>query len=242
MHHVIGSTAFDPSSVGAGHHEASQRLLPTPEADQIQPRRIWVCDSIAVMAEGLRSLVSTTDDLRVETHFSSLVDVSAMLRMAPAPDVLMLDRGVGMRPLLDWLDGWKSSSNYDLRVGIVIWGVGIDAEEALRFFRSGARGILLKTADAGSVITCLRTVAEGQAWVEVGGVREPVVRRRSDLTSREFQVLQLVERGYRNQEIADELGIQVGTVKLHVMRIFDKTGIRQRSRLVLERMTRDVTG
>jgi DNA-binding NarL/FixJ family response regulator len=56
---------------------------------------------------------------------------------------------------------------------------------------------------------------------------------RSELTSREQQVLELVEQGYKNKEIAVDLGIRPGTVKIHLKHIFEKTGVRGRYGLAL---------
>ena len=56
---------------------------------------------------------------------------------------------------------------------------------------------------------------------------------RSELTAREQQVLELVEQGCKNKEIAVELGIRPGTVKIHLKHIFEKTGVRGRFGLAL---------
>jgi DNA-binding NarL/FixJ family response regulator len=56
---------------------------------------------------------------------------------------------------------------------------------------------------------------------------------RSELTARERQVLELVEQGFKNKEIAQELGIRPGTVKIHLKHIFEKTGVRGRYGLAL---------
>lgn len=73
------------------------------------------------------------------------------------------------------------------------------------------RGILRKTADIDSVVGCIRTVASGRSWME-GSVFRECIRSdrysRSELTAREQQVLELVEQGFKNQEIALELGIR----------------------------------
>jgi DNA-binding NarL/FixJ family response regulator len=53
------------------------------------------------------------------------------------------------------------------------------------------------------------------------------------LTAREQQVLELVEHGMKNREIAKELGIRPGTVKIHLKHIFEKTGVRGRYGLAL---------
>ena len=56
---------------------------------------------------------------------------------------------------------------------------------------------------------------------------------RSGLTPRELQVVDLVERGYKNKEIGLTLGIRTGTVKIHLKHIFEKTGIRGRYGLAI---------
>ena len=55
----------------------------------------------------------------------------------------------------------------------------------------------------------------------------------SPLTSRELQVMELVERGMKNKDIGFALGIRTGTVKIHLKHIFEKTGIRGRYGLAL---------
>ena len=56
---------------------------------------------------------------------------------------------------------------------------------------------------------------------------------RSALTAREVQVMELVEKGMKNKEVGDSLGIRTGTVKIHLKHIFEKTGIRGRYGLAL---------
>jgi DNA-binding NarL/FixJ family response regulator len=63
--------------------------------------------------------------------------------------------------------------------------------------------------------------------------RTPLRSGRSALTPREVQVMDLVERGYKNKEIGEALGIRTGTVKIHLKHIFEKTGIRGRYGLAL---------
>jgi DNA-binding NarL/FixJ family response regulator len=151
-------------------------------------------------------------------------------------DVLILDKGFGMQAVLDWLEAWKGSLAYSPKVGIVVWGVSVTEAEALRFLQAGARGILRKTAGVVPVLSCLRTVADGRSWMEDCVFREngrPDRYPRSELTSREQQVLELVEQGFKNKEIAADLGIRPGTVKIHLKHIFEKTGVRGRYGLAL---------
>jgi DNA-binding NarL/FixJ family response regulator len=151
-----------------------------------------------------------------------------------APDVLMLDKAFGMQAILEWLVDIKESA--EKPTAIVIWGVSISEAEALRYLQAGARGILRKTAGIPVVLACLRTVALGRSWMEDCVFRDSARSDRyprSELTAREQQVLELVEQGHKNKEIASELGIRPGTVKIHLKHIFEKTGVRGRYGLAL---------
>jgi len=62
------------------------------------------------------------------------------------------------------------------------------------------------------------------------------------LTRREQQVARLIVRGLSNKEVARELGLSYGTVKLHVHRIFQKTGVRNRYSLIIQMSARTNAG
>jgi DNA-binding NarL/FixJ family response regulator len=72
-------------------------------------------------------------------------------------------------------------------------------------------------------------VEPGVLITKDAGARLP----RTALTSRELQVMELVERGMKNKDIGSALGIRTGTVKIHLRHIFEKTGIRGRYGLAL---------
>ncbi len=108
--------------------------------------------------------------------------------------------------------------------------------EALRLMQAGAQGVIRKTATSSTVLSCLRTVATGTTWMEDSLLcdGQKVLRSsRSNLTPREHQVVELVEQGLKNKDIAVSMGIRPGTVKIHLKHIFEKTGIRGRYGLAL---------
>jgi DNA-binding NarL/FixJ family response regulator len=96
--------------------------------------------------------------------------------------------------------------------------------------------VVRKTAPVETIMTCLRTVASGSNWMEEDMLLEmdrPARSGHSPLTSRESQVTELVQRGFKNKDIAANLGISTGTVKIHLKHIFEKTGIRGRYGLAI---------
>ena len=196
-----------------------------------------VCDTQPVTAEGIRTMLDSCADLEYGQGTDSLAQAAESLRATP-PAALMVDKAFGMQHLLEWLGDLRRLDSVDLttRTGIVIWGAAVSEPEALRFLQAGARGILRKTAGIASVLACLRTVASGRSWMEDSVFRESGRGERyphSELTAREQQVLGLVEQGFKNKEIALDLGIRPGTVKIHLKHIFEKTGVRGRYGLAL---------
>jgi two-component system nitrate/nitrite response regulator NarL len=196
-------------------------------------KRVCVCDTQPVTAEGVRTLLAGSPDLRFAEVADSLAQAQDLVHRT-SPDVLMIDKAFGMQAILEWLADLKS--NEETPTAIVIWGVSVSEAEALRFLQAGARGILRKTAGIPVVLACLRTVALGRSWMEDCVFRDSARSDRyprSELTAREQQVLELVEQGFKNKEIANDLGIRPGTVKIHLKHIFEKTGVRGRYGLAL---------
>jgi len=228
-----------PVSVGESWKPREERLE--------QVRTVSVCDTQPVTAEGIHTLLNGTLDLAFGQTTESLSQATEILK-AQQPAVLLLDKAFGMQLILEWLMSLRVAAPTDLtaRTAIVIWGASVTEAEALRLLQAGARGILRKTAGLASVLACLRTVAAGRSWMEDSVFRDagrPERHPRSDLTARELQVLELVEQGCKNKEIAFELGIRPGTVKIHLKHIFEKTGVRGRYGLALNGLReRSLTG
>src|ERR1035437_935901 len=205
-------------------------------------KRVSVCDTQPVTAEGVRTLLGGSPDLVFSEATDSLAQAMDVVRRT-SPDVLMLDKAFGIQAILEWLTDLKTIEVAQPNVNptahptaMVVWGVSVTEAEALRFLQAGARGILRKTASIPVVLACLRTVALGRSWMEDCVFRDSSRSDRyprSELTSREQQVLELVEQGFKNKEIANDLGIRPGTVKIHLKHIFEKTGVRGRYGLAL---------
>lgn len=195
-------------------------------------KTVAVCETQPITAEGIRALLASNQELQYTHSVESLGAAMELLRRDP-PNILIVDKGFGIQSILDWIGEVRLRS---LPTAIVVWGVSMSEAEALRFLQAGARGIIRKTASLGVLTACLRSVAQGRNWME-DCVFKDAARAdrypRSELTMREHQVLELVEQGFKNKEIATELGIRPGTVKIHLKHIFEKTGVRGRYGLAL---------
>jgi two-component system nitrate/nitrite response regulator NarL len=207
-------------------------MSPEHPMENHSKKTVVVCDTQPITAEGLRTLLTAAGDLEFLASLNSL-EMATQLVSARPPDLVIVDKGFGMRIVLDWIHDLKLA---DAAPAVVVWGVSMTEAEALRLLQAGAKGIVRKTADLENILACLRTVASGRSWMEDCAFRDAARQERyprSELTPREHQVLEMVEQGFKNKEIALELGIRPGTVKIHLKHIFEKTGVRGRYGLAI---------
>jgi two-component system nitrate/nitrite response regulator NarP len=99
-------------------------------------------------------------------------------------------------------------------------------------------GMVLKTSDPGLLLECMDVVVTGERWID------PEIAERTrhaqekaastpPLTRRERELIELVRQGLRNRDIAAELGVTEGTVKVYLHAIFDKLRVENRTELAL---------
>jgi two-component system nitrate/nitrite response regulator NarL len=118
----------------------------------------------------------------------------------------------------------------------VLWVHDLAEVDCFRALRFGSRGILKKTLPVEALIDCLRAVARGDVWIEGSPELAPngTDRRAPRLTPREKQIVQQICEGQKNKEIAQALSITAGTVKVHLMHIFEKTGVKDSFELAIQ--------
>ncbi|MBV8809665.1 MAG: response regulator transcription factor [Acidobacteriaceae bacterium] len=199
---------------------------------------ISICETQPLTVHGLRHLLDSSEDLEFGSLHASPAEWM-LSSTAHKTDVLIIDKGLGAKTVLDALSQLPAEHGTARATvpAVVVWGMSITEAEALRFLQAGAKGIIRKSADTDTVLACLRSVAQGRSWMQDSVFRDSPptaeAHTRTDLTPREHQVMELVEQGFKNREIAQELGIRPGTVKIHLKHIFEKTGVRGRHGLAL---------
>jgi len=193
---------------------------------------IALCDTEPIAIEGVRALLEHSEGMRVVSAEISLfdgIDAARELR----PSMFVVDKAFGVHAVADCL---ASIREHVPGTSPIVWGSALTENEALRLLQLGAKGVVHKTASLDVLLCCFRTVASGGIWMEEGLMPDQdrgTRGGRSPLTAREAQVMELVERGMKNKDIGRTLGIQTGTVKIHLKHIFEKTGIRGRYGLAL---------
>jgi len=192
---------------------------------------VIVCDTEPIAMAGFRALLDASNEFRLSGEETSLPRAADAVRDLN-PALVVVDKAFGTHAVMDFVHSMREAGT---RARTIVWGGSITESESLRFLQAGAAGVVRKTADLAVLLQCLRTVASGTTWMEnalLADGRAPQPHRAA-LTLRERQVMELVERGMKNKDIAAALGIRTGTVKIHLKHIFEKTGVRGRYGLAL---------
>ena len=205
--------------------------MPT-EPDRL---RVMVVDDHTLFRSGLSELL----ERRGIEVCAAVGDGEEGCRLAAEldPDVILLDLRM---PELDGLSVLERIAALGLRSAVVMLTTSSDERDLVTSLRSGARGYLLKDMEPDRLVDALAAVVGGETVVapEMTSVLAKVVKgdalesgrpnRFSSLTPREFEILRHLAEGQSNKEIARDLGITDGTVKLHVRSILRKLEVRSR--------------
>jgi DNA-binding NarL/FixJ family response regulator len=97
----------------------------------------------------------------------------------------------------------------------------------------GVRGIVQRNVQPEQLVESLRKVAAGELQIGFGvrNSESPQPRHGVSLTPREREIVAFLRQGMRNKQIAGEMGITEGTVKIYLFRLFHKLGVRNRFEL-----------
>ncbi|MEL4358474.1 MULTISPECIES: response regulator transcription factor [unclassified Luteococcus] len=209
--------------------------------------RVLLVDDQEMIRMGFRMVLGTAEGIEVVGEASDGDEVLDALGAHPA-DVVLMD--VRM-PRMDGIDATRQvSSLTDPPHVLVLTTFDLD-EYAYEALRAGASGFLLKDTPLQELAAAIRHVHHGDAVVAPSTTRRllghftraathPVLgdtRRTAEalesLTPRERDVLGLVARGMSNREIAEELVLSEGTVKVHVGHVLTKLDLRDRVQAVV---------
>lgn len=199
--------------------------------------RVLLVNEYRLMANIIGSVLAEEPDIVVVGRVTT---AEAALSRAAECDVVLLSSRL---PDNHALELTRQLSEIYPSLQILVLGVGESEWEILRYVEAGAAGYVLKDDTVEELLRNVRAVNRGEAFVspsiagalvarvselaqvveETSGLSEAI-----ELTPREQEVLQLVARDLTNQEIADQLVIEVGTVKNHVHSILQKLNVSSR--------------
>ncbi len=193
---------------------------------------IVLADDHPVVRSGIRALIGQAPDLVVVGEADSGVEALRLVEEY-APDVLLLDMEM---PGITGIEVARHLHEVGSRVRVLGLSAYDDEQYIFALLESRAAGYLTKDEAEEQIVDAVRGVARGdEGWfsrrvmAKVARLRTARMDTPGPLSEREQQVLQLVARGDKNEQIAEVLRITDKTVKNHITNIFRKLGVSTRT-------------
>ena len=199
--------------------------------------KVLVADDDPLTMAGITTLLDKTNFTVVATVNTGAAVLDAL--PGARPELLILDNDMPERSGLDVLRTLRSKG--DDRP-VVLLTSRLNDELAREAVKLSVNGIVIKSTAPRDLLVCLESVVQGRRWIDQEVMQRVMEQAMSPdaprdpfdaLSARERAVASLVQRGLRNKEVASELGLTEGTVKVHLHKVFDKLGIRGRTELIL---------
>jgi DNA-binding NarL/FixJ family response regulator len=203
--------------------------------------RVLIADDHPLFRDGMRGLlesVTGTEVVGEATTGEEVIELSERLQ----PDVILMDIKM---PGINGIEATREVVHTSPHISVLVVTMFEDNDSVFAAMRAGARGYLLKDARGEEVLRAIRAVNDGEAIFGPGVAQrlidffsaenKPAAPPRAfpELTAREEEVLTLIARGHRNQEIADTLFLSLKTVRNHVSNIFTKLQVADRAQAVI---------
>lgn len=200
--------------------------------------RILLAEDQAMVRQGLKMMIETDDDIQVTGEASNGKEAIDLCEKQ-AFDVIVLD--VRM-PVMNGIEAAKVIQSRWPTSKILILTTFDNNEYVMDALKIGVSGYILKNADTDSLIRSIRSVLDGGLAVEdqVAAKVMPLLLQQQEeksvdpsLTPRERAILTCLGEGLSNNEIAERLGLSVGTVKNNTSQILSKLALRDRTQLAI---------
>ncbi|MFN2234681.1 MAG: response regulator [Anaerolineales bacterium] len=193
-----------------------------------------------LMSNVLTAALEDEPDIQIVGSATSVDEALEMVRKRPV-DIVLASTRLPQNGALRLVENLTTS---DSSTDILVLGVTEKKERVLQFVEAGASGYVAKDSSVEDLIETIRATSKGKAlaspeitaalmerlstYAQMFADLETGVVEDADLTPRELDVLKLLGKNMTNQEIADELVIEVGTVKNHVHSILSKLNVSAR--------------
>lgn len=201
-----------------------------------EPIRLLIADDHPVVRDGLRDMLSSQPDFEVVAEAKNGAEAVALADRLK-PHVVLTDLAM---PQMDGVTAITQikAQHQDIQI-LVLTSYDSDSD-ILPAIEAGAIGYLLKDSPREELYGAIRAAAQGRPLLTSAVAARLMERMRGSteeaLSAREIEVLKLVARGANNKEIANQLYVTEATVKSHLIRIYGKLNVADRTAAVVKAM------
>ena len=198
--------------------------------------RVVIADDHTILREGLRQLLGAEADIEVVAEAGDGHEVLARVREIVF-DLLLLDMSMPGRSGIELIKQVKSEKP---KLRVLVLSMHEEKQYAVRAIKAGASGYVTKDGAGTQLVTAIRKVAAGGAFITaevaeqlaLGAMPDAEAAPHGRLSDREFEVLRLLVAGHTVTDIAAKLNLSGKTVSTHKARLMEKLGIDNQADLV----------
>ncbi|MCP4428107.1 MAG: response regulator transcription factor [Chloroflexi bacterium] len=202
--------------------------------------RILIVDDHPVVREGLAGMLSGQPDFDVVGEAKDGAE-GAALDARLKSDVVLMDLRM---PGMDGVSAIKAIREKRPSANILVLTTYDSDADIVRAIEAGATGYLLKDTPREELFRAVRAAAKGESVLAPAVAARLMTRMRApaqeNLSAREIEVLQWVSKGASNKEIGKALHISTATVKTHLIHIYGKLGVDDRTAAVTVALERGI--
>lgn len=193
--------------------------------------KLILADNQAIFRAGMAKVLAVEDDLRI-------------VAQAQTPEQMMMAVDKFRAALLICSAGFppdlRATIDAATRAQTRTLIVAENGDEAAKYLAMGAHGVVYRNVAGPALIDCVRKVASGGTWTQDHVVTKETsdndmvgARVRDRLTPKELRIVALIVQGYKNKEIATQLGTTEQVIKNYLRNVYDKIGVSDRLELAL---------
>jgi DNA-binding NarL/FixJ family response regulator len=198
----------------------------------MKPIRVLLVDDHPVVRAGIEGILNSQTDIEVVGEASDGIE-AICLNQTLQPDVILMDLQM---PEMDGVTAIKAIHEQANPPHILVLTTYDTDADIVQAIQAGATGYLLKDTPREDFFAAVRQVARGESVLTPVVASRLMARMRApaeeQLSGREFEVLTLVSQGHSNKDIAKQLHISTATVKTHLIHIYGKLGVSDRTAAV----------